>query len=58
MVVDWVYFYEVSIKGGWKEKTSINRIETAVGDYYDPKYKNKIIMKLKYYIRIKDDKDT
>ena len=50
MIVDWVDFYEESIRGGWKEKTSINRIETAVGDYYGPVHKNEIISRLRSYI--------
>lgn len=50
MVVDWVDYYEESLRYGWSTKTSINRIETAVGDYFGPKYKEEVMKRLHLYI--------
>jgi hypothetical protein len=51
MVVDWVDYYEESLKGGWSTKTSLNRIETAVGDYFGNKYKEEVMSRLNFYIK-------
>lgn len=54
MVVDWVDYYEESLKYGWSTKTSLNRIETAVGDYFGTKYKEEVMERLNFYIRLKN----
>jgi len=50
MVVDWVDYYEESLKYGWSTKTSLNRIETAVGDYFGVQYKEEVMKRLLFYI--------
>lgn len=50
MIVDWIDFYEESIKGGWKNKTTFNKIETVIGDYYGPEYKKEVIKRLTFYL--------
>lgn len=50
MIVDWIDFYEESIKGGWKNKTTLNKIETVVGDYYGPEYKKELMKRLTFYL--------
>ena len=50
MVVDWVDYYDESLKYGWSTKTSLNRIETAVGDYFGQQYKEEVMKRLHFYI--------
>ncbi len=50
MVVDWIDYYEESLKYGWSTKTSLNRIETAVGDYFGTRYKEEVMGRLQFYI--------
>lgn len=50
MVVDWIDYYEESLKYGWSTKTSLNRIETAVGDYFGTRYKGEVMSRLQFYI--------
>jgi hypothetical protein len=51
MVVDWVDFYEESLRYGWSAKTSLNRIENAVNDYYGMKYKDEVMKRIHFYIQ-------
>jgi len=51
MVVDWIDYYEESLKNGWSTKTALNRIETAVGDYFGNTYKEEVIKRLGFYIK-------
>jgi hypothetical protein len=51
MVVDWVDFYESSIKGGWSRKTVLNKIESALGDCFGKQYKNEIMKRLYFYLK-------
>lgn len=53
MIVDWVDYYEESLKYGWSTNTSINRIETAVGDYFGTNYKLEVVNRLNLYIKSK-----
>lgn len=51
MVVDWLDYYDESLRNGWSTKTSLNRIETAVGDYFGTKYKDEVMLRLNLYIK-------
>jgi hypothetical protein len=53
MVVDWLDYYEESLKNGWSTKTALNRIETAVGDYFGTKYREEVMIRLNFYIKNK-----
>ena len=53
MIVDWINYYEESLKYGWSTKTSLNRIETAVGDYFGVQYKEEVMKRLQLYIKSK-----
>jgi len=57
MVVDWIDYYEESLKYGWSTKTSLNRIETAVGDYFGKEYKNEIMSRINLYIKYRMTKE-
>lgn len=52
MIVDWIDFYEETLKSGWSIKTCFNRIETALGDYYGISYKNEVMKRLKFYVTV------
>lgn len=51
MVVDWVDYYDESLKYGWSTKTALNRIETAVGDYFGTKHKEEVMKRLQLHIQ-------
>jgi hypothetical protein len=53
MVVDWLDYYDESLRNGWSTKTSLNRIETAVGDYFGTMYKEEVMKRLDFYIKSK-----
>ena len=46
LVVDWVDFWDESLKGGWKEKTTINKIETAVEEIHGSKYRREVMKRI------------
>ena len=46
MVIDWVDFYQEALRSGWTEKTTIIKIETAVGDYFGTEYKQEVVKRL------------
>lgn len=50
MVIDWINFYEEAKSSGWKEKTILNKIETAISDVFGKNYKNQVISRLYSYI--------
>jgi len=50
MVVDWIDYYEESLKYGWSTKTSLNRIETAVRDYFGKQHSKEVMKKINFYI--------
>ncbi len=50
MVVDWLDFYESSVKSGWNIKTTLNKIEYALIDIKGKEYSTQVITRLKYYI--------
>lgn len=50
MIVDWIDFYQEGLKHGWKVKTLLNRIETAIGDYYEPVHKKEVMKRINFFI--------
>ena len=46
MVVDWVDFYEQSIKEGWKPDRTIIKIRDSVGDVFGSKYGEEVKKRL------------
>jgi hypothetical protein len=51
MVVDWVDFYEQSIKGGWRSDRTIMKIRDSVGDVFGSEVGIKIIERLNFYLK-------
>ena len=49
MLVSWTHFYQDSLKHCWKYKTTRERISTAVGDVYGPKYRDEVLKRLDYF---------
>lgn len=49
MVVDWIQFYEDSVKHGWSYKTTRLRIDSSVGDIYGSEYREEVLKKLDWY---------
>jgi len=49
MVIDWIDFYGDSVKEGWKEKTFIMKVESALEDYGGTEYRKQIMKRLKLY---------
>jgi len=54
MSVDWVGFYEESLKHLWKWKTTRERIRYSVGEIYGPEYRDKVLKRLEFYKRHKE----
>ena len=51
MVVDWIDFYEQSLKGGWKPERTLVKIRDAVGDVFGSEVGEKIIENLRFYLK-------
>ena len=49
-IVDWIDFYESSIKGGWTVVTSLNKIEYSLCNVKGKEHSDEVIKRLKYYI--------
>lgn len=49
MVVDWIDFYEESVKEGWKPDRTITKIRDSIGDVFGPKYGDEVKKRLIYY---------
>lgn len=49
MVVDWVRFYEDSMKSGWSYKTLRLRVDSSIGDVYGSKYRDEVLTRLDCY---------
>jgi hypothetical protein len=51
MVIDWIDFYNCSIKGGWSQKTTLMKIKTALGDCFGSQYKKEVLKRLYFYLK-------
>ncbi len=49
-IIDWINFYEDSIKDGWNPRTTLSKIEVALIDSCGKVYSSEVITRLKYYI--------
>lgn len=49
-VIDWIDFYESSIKSGWNMFTSLNKIEYSLSSVKGEEYSNRVMERLRYYI--------
>ena len=49
-IVDWIDFYESSLKCGWNISTTLNKIECCLTDIKGKQYCDDVLLRLKYYI--------
>jgi len=49
MVVDWVRFYDDSVKSGWSYKTLRLRVDSSVGDVYGTRYRDIVLERLDWH---------
>jgi len=49
MVVDWIRYYEDSLKSGWSYKTLRLRLDSALGDVYGPKHRDEVLKRLDWH---------
>lgn len=50
MLIDWIDFYEKSLKCNWKIKSTISKIEVTLLDVMGKEHSDEVITRLKYYI--------
>ena len=46
MVVDWIRFYEDSVRSGWSYKTLRLRVDSSLGDIYGSDYRDQVLKRL------------
>lgn len=51
MVVDWVDFYDQSVKEGWKSERTLVKIRESVGDVFGSQVGEVIIERLNFYLK-------
>lgn len=51
MVVDWIDFYDQSVKESWKPERTLVKIRDSVGDVFGPETGKEIIKRLKFYLK-------
>lgn len=51
MVIDWVDFVQSSLEEGWKIDRTLIKIESAVGDVLGPEEREKVVERIKFFIR-------
>jgi hypothetical protein len=49
MIVDWVGYYEDSVRSGWSYKTLRLRLDSALGDVYGPGYRDEVLKRLDWH---------
>lgn len=49
-LIDWIDFYESSVKSGWNVKTTLKKIEYSLVDIKDKEYCEEVLRRLRYYI--------
>ena len=52
-LIDWIAFFEDSLKSKWNISTTLNRIQYALQDTHGKEYADHIIFQLKKYIDFK-----
>ena len=52
-IIDWISFYEDSLKSLWKPETTLKRIEYALQDVFGKEYSESVIYNIKRYIDFK-----
>lgn len=50
MIIDWIEFFEESLKCNWNIKTTVNKIQVSLLDLYGKEYSDEVIKRLKMYI--------
>ena len=53
MVVDWIDFYEESVKGGWRPDRTLVKIRDAVGEVFGTEVGKKVVERLNFYLKTK-----
>jgi len=53
-LIDWIDFYESSVKSGWNVKTTLKKIEYSLIDIKEKDYCESVLQRLRYYITRKD----
>lgn len=51
-VIDWIDFYESSVKSGWNVKTTLKKIEYSLIDIKEKEYCEEVLKRLRYYITV------
>ena len=49
LVVDWIDFFENSIKGGWNRKTIFKKVKYSLEDVFGKEHSDKVVKYLMYY---------
>jgi len=49
-LIDWIDFYESSVKSGWNVKTTLKKIEYSLVDIKEKEYCENVLRRLKLYI--------
>lgn len=49
-LIDWIQFYEDSVKAKWNTITTIKKIKYSLDDVFGVEYSDQIINRLKLYI--------
>lgn len=49
-LIDWVQFYEDSVKACWNTQTTINKIKYTLDEVLGREYSDEVINRLKFYI--------
>jgi hypothetical protein len=47
MIVDWLDFYENSVKEGWKPERTFERIRISITDVFGPEFGDESLRRLK-----------
>lgn len=50
MIVDWIDFYEQSVKEGWKSNRTINKIKESVSEIYGTEFGIETEKRLNLYL--------
>jgi hypothetical protein len=49
MVIDWIRYYEDSLKSGWSYKTLRLRLDTTLGDVYGSEHRDQVLERLDWH---------
>jgi hypothetical protein len=54
-LVDWIDFYEASLRAFWQPETTLKKIEVALNETIGKEYGEQVILRLKRYMASKHE---